>query len=540
MTARPGKVAIFEQFVADGMTRMFGNPGTVEEGFLDVLESVPGFEYVLALQETVAIGIADGYARATSGPALVQLHTGVGLGNGIGMLYQAKRGHSPLVVIAGEAGVRYDAMDSQMAADLVAMARPVTKYATRVTHPGSLLRTLRRAVKIAMTEPRGPVFVALPMDVLDADTSEPAVPSTIPSRAVVPVRAELERTVSALAGARSPIILMGDGVSVSGAQPELARLAELLDAPVWGVDSSELNIDTTHPLYRGQLGHMFGTTSARAVADADVVFVVGTYVFPEVFPLLDSPFRADATIVHVDLDEWEVAKNFPVDIALVADPKATMAELVDRLADLRPDVDGWSLLRAFDRPVPAADAPLVELFAAELAAQLDRSGEDLVLFDEALTASPGLVKYLPPRTPGDYFLTRGGSLGIGIPGAIGAKLARPDAQVVGFTGDGGSMYTFQALWTAARDGVAAKFVVCNNHRYELLDLNIEQYWRERGIDRHDFPGGFDLSRPEIGFVEIARGLGVDGTRVEKPGQVADAVRRMLTHDGPFLVDLVTG
>jgi benzoylformate decarboxylase len=486
------------------------------------------------------VGIADGYARASAGPALVQLHTGVGLGNGIGMLYLAKRGHSPLVVIAGEAGVRYDAMDSQMAADLVAMARPVTKYATRVTHPGSLLRTLRRAVKTAMTPPRGPVFVALPMDVLDADTTEPAVPSTIPSRAVLPVRAELDRALAALAGARSPIILMGDGVAVSGAQPELTRLAELLSAPVWGVDSSELNIDTTHPLYRGQLGHMFGATSARAIADADVVLIVGTYVFPEVFPLLERPFHPDATIVHIDLDDYEIAKNFPVDIALVADPKPTMAALVADLSDLRPDVDGWSLLHRFERPVPAADGPLIELFAAELAEQAERSADPLVLFDEALTASPGLLKYLPPRTPGDYFLTRGGSLGIGIPGAIGAKLARPDAQVVGFTGDGGSMYTFQALWTAARENVAAKFVICNNHRYELLDLNIEQYWLERGIDRHDFPGGFDLSRPEIGFVELARGLGVAGVRVEKPDQVVDAVRRMLAHTGPFLVDLVTG
>jgi benzoylformate decarboxylase len=533
MSARPGKVAIFEQFAADGMTRMFGNPGTVEEGFLDVLESVPGFEYVLALQETVAVGIADGYARATARPALVQLHTGVGLGNGIGMLYQAMRGHSPLVVIAGEAGVAYDAMDSQMAADLVAMASPVTKWATRVTHPGSLLRTLRRAVKTAMTVPRGPVFVALPMDVLDAATTEPAVPSTIPSQVTVPEAGLLDRTAAALAGASTPVILMGDGVSVSGAQPELTRLAELLNAPVWGVDSSELNIDTTHPLYRGQLGHMFGTVSARAVAAADAVLITGTYVFPEVFPLLDSPFRPDAVIVHVDLDTYEIAKNFPVELAVAADPKPTLGALADRLAAAgrRP----LARTSAWQRPVPARDAPMMELFAAELA----ETAGDLVIVDEALTASPGLMKYLPPRTPGDYFLTRGGSLGIGIPGAIGAKLARPDAEVIGFTGDGGSMYTFQALWTAARHDVAAKFVICNNHRYELLDLNIEQYWRERGIQPHDYPGGFDLSRPEIGFVELARGLGVDGIRVEKPGQVPAAVRRMLAHSGPFLVDLVT-
>jgi benzoylformate decarboxylase len=182
-------------------------------------------------------------------------------------------------------------------------------------------------------------------------------------------------------------------------------------------------------------------------------------------------------------------------------------------------------------------SPMIERFAAVLA---ERTGPDLVVFDEALTASPGLTAQLPARRPGSYFATRGGSLGIGIPGAIGAKLARPDATVVGFTGDGGSMYTIQALWTAVRHDIAAKFVICNNHRYELLDLNIEQYWRENGIDPHNHPSGFDLSRPDIRFAELARSLGVEAVRVQKPDEVEPAVRRMLAHQGPFLVDLVTG
>jgi len=437
-------------------------------------------------------------------------------------------------VIAGEAGVRYDAMDSQMAADLVAMARPVTKYATRVTHPDSLLRVLRRAVKIAMTPPRGPVFVALPMDVLDAPTAEPVVASTIPTRSVLPVPAELDQAAQALRGASRPIVLMGDGVAVSEAQAELTRVAELLGAPVWGVDNSELNMDTAHPLYRGQLGHMFGEVSAGVVAEADAVLIVGTYVFPEVFPALRSPFRPDAAIVHIDLDDWEVAKNFPVNVALIADPKPTLAALAERLGGA---ASAPAAIPAWQRPPLGEDSPMIELFAAELGAQ---AGPDLVLFDEALTASPGLVRQLPPRVPGSYFLTRGGSLGIGIPGAIGAKLARPAADVVGFTGDGGSMYTIQALWTAARYDIAAKFVICNNHRYELLDLNIEQYWRERGIDPHPHPDGFDLSRPDINFVDLARSLGVEAVRVQKADEVEPAVRRMLAHSGPFLVDLITG
>ncbi|KAB8178322.1 thiamine pyrophosphate-binding protein [Microbispora catharanthi] len=529
MASRPGKVAMFEQFAADGIRLVFGNPGTVEQGFLDVLEQRADMEYVLALQETVAVAIADGYARATAGPALVQLHAGVGLGNAVGMLYQAMRGHSPLVVVAGEAGVQYESMDAQMAADLVAMARPVTKYATRVTHPGSVLRVLRRAVKTAMTPPRGPVFVALPMDVLDAQTAEPAVPSTVPSRAVTPAAYDLDRAARVLRDARSPVILMGDGVAVSGAQEELALVAERLGAPVWGVDSSEVNIDTAHPLYRGQLGHMFGHVSAAAVRDADAVLIVGTYVFPEVFPHLVSPFREDARIVHVDLDDYEIAKNFPVDVALCADPKLTLAALADRLppAPVRPALAG---------PPPEGDT-LMDAFAAEIARRVPAG---LVVFDEALTASPALTRRLPARVPGSYFLTRGGSLGVGIPGAIGAKLARPDAEVVGFTGDGGSMYTIQALWTAARHNVAARFVICNNRRYQLLDDNIEQYWRERDVPPHAHPSGFDLARPEIDFPALARSMGVEAVRVDKPAQVERAVERMLSAPGPFLVDLDTG
>src|SRR5262245_19808258 len=144
MAERAGRVALLEQFVADGFRYMFGNPGTVEQGMLDALESFGdrGLRYVLCLHESVAVAAADGYARAARRPALVHLHAGVGLGNAIGMLYQSLRGHTPLVVIAGEAGVRYDAMDSQMAADLVAMARPVTKWAGRVTDPASLLRVV--------------------------------------------------------------------------------------------------------------------------------------------------------------------------------------------------------------------------------------------------------------------------------------------------------------------------------------------------------------------------------------------------------------
>jgi len=533
---------MFEQLMADGITHMFGNPGTVEQGFLDEIDGLEGFRYILTLQETVAAGVADGYARATRRPTLLQLHSGVGLGNGIGMLYQSRRGHAPLVCLVGESGVRYEAMDAQMAADLVGMAAPVTKYATKVTDPASLLRTLRRAIKIAMTPPQGPVLVVLPMDVLDAPVDTPVVQTVVPDTRVVPAPDVVRRAASLLSGAERPIMLLGDGVAASGAARETTEVAERLGAEVWFVDSSEPNMPADHPLVRGQLGHMFGEVSKAAVQDADAVLVVGTYLFPEVFPDLVSPFRPGARVVHVDLDSYEIAKNHPVDLGIVADPRLTMAALAAELWRIgSPEVSAAARARLERAAAAQASAPpqpdsVLATFLSELAREVP---DDVMVFDEALTASPLVAHHLPPRLPGHSFLTRGGSLGVGIPGAIGMKIAHPDKVVLGFTGDGGAMYTYQALWTASRYDVGAKFVVCNNHRYELLNDNIEQYRSERGIAAHPFPTSFDLGHPEIDFVGLAGALGVPGTRVQKSSEAADAVRDMLATDGPFLVDVAT-
>ncbi|MFE6285190.1 thiamine pyrophosphate-binding protein [Streptomyces sp. NPDC057877] len=553
MESRPARAAFLEQLVADGVRYMFGNPGTVEQGFLDELRHFPAIDYQLTLHESVAVGMADGYARATRRPAVVQLHSGVGLGNGIGMLYQAMRGHAPLVVVVGESGLRYDAMAAQMHADLVAMAEPVTKWATRVVDPDSTLRVLRRAFKVAGTPPYGPVLVVLPADVLDRPTGEEAVPVSYPDTASAPDPAALDRAARLLSDARKPLVIVGDGIHFSGAHSELARLAEVWGAEVWGADWAEVNLSVEHPAYAGQLGHMFGESSRQVTGAADAVLLCGTYALPEVFPALDGVFGEGVPVVHIDLDTDAIAKNFPVDIGMAADPKRSLALLADalaaRMSDDQRDAASERLRRgAAERAAARAsaaqrgreraeadDLPHIA-FAEELAALLP---EDAVLFDEALTAGPDLFGPLPPTRPGHWHQTRGGSLGVGIPGALGAQLAHPERTVVGFTGDGGSMYTFQALWTAARHGIGAKFVICNNSSYKLLEDNIEQYWREQGIPAHDHPEIFDLTRPAIDFAALSKSLGVPALRVEKAGQAASAVAEMLAHSGPFLIDLVT-
>jgi thiamine pyrophosphate-dependent acetolactate synthase large subunit-like protein len=550
---KTGRFAIIEQFLADGIDHMFGNPGTVEQGFLDALAAYPEMKYVLTLQESVAVMTADGYARATQKPTLVQLHSSPGIGNAVGALFQAKRGHSPLVVIGGDAGIKYMAMDAQMAADLVAIMEPVTKWSTMVMDPSSLLRVLRRAVKIAATPPMGPVYVCVPQDILDAPAVEPVRPTSLPSTRVVPDGDTLRAMAEMLAAADRPFIFVGDGIAYSGAQDELARVAELLGAEVWEADAGEVNMRYDHPLYQGMTGHMFGSASLPIMQRADANLIVGTYVLPEVFPELGDIFAPDAKVLHIDLNAYEIAKNHPVDIGVVADPKLTLALLADELeallsaeqrdrASSRMEELGNSKRahRAEAEKVDAAardDVPMhMARFMEELVAQLP--DQDVIIFDEALTSSPALVQYWPPQRTGEYFLTRGGSLGVGIPGAIGAKIANPDKTVIGFTGDGGAMYTIQALWTAARHNVDAKFVICNNGSYRLLQLNIAQYWNEREIPEHDFPLSFDLSYPPLKFAEMAKGMGVPGVRVEKPWEVGPAIKQALATPGPFLIDLV--
>lgn len=546
-----GKNAIIEQFLADGINYMFGNPGTTEEGFLDVLKDYPQIKYILTLHESVAVGIADGYARKTGKPAVVQLHSGVGLGNGIGMLYQANRGHTPLVVIAGEAGVKYEAMDAQMAANLVDMAKPVTKWAYKVTDRSSLLRILRRAIKISTTPPTGPVFVSLPMDILEQEFEEEIMPSTLINTDTYPDDETIDLISGFLANSNKPLFIVGDGISASNAQEELDDLANFLGAEVWGADYSEVNIKSSNSLYMGNLGHMFGDYSHSIIKDADVILICGSYVFPEVFPLLKDAFSKGTKIIHIDKNSYEIAKNFPVDIGLVADPKLTLKKLLDTLSN---KISQEKKLKAEERKekillnkeqklqneiakdnLRSKENLHASHFMSELAKQLP---ENAVIFDEALTCSPDLTRYIKPDVPGSYFLTRGGSLGVGIPGAIGIKLAAEEKTVIGFSGDGGSLYTIQALWSAAHHKINAKFVICNNHSYKLLKLNIDEYWKENKIRPHEYPELFDLKNPNVRFDLLAQSMGVQAERIEKYEEIEPAIRKMLTTEGPFLIEFV--
>lgn len=561
LKSNTGRFAILRQLLADGITSMFGNPGSTEESLIDALQAdeFRNLKYYLALHEGTAVAMADSYARATKRPAIVQLHSYAGLANGLGMIYYARRGYTPMVVLVGEAGLRYDAMDGQMAADLVTMARPFVKAdyngpcAWRVVDRRSVLRLLRRAIKAASTPPTGPVLLVLPMDVLDEENVEPIVPSVSIRSADTPDVRAIKHAAELLAQASRPLILMGDGIAASEAQSDLVHVAELVGAVVWGANSSEVNMPASHALFAGDLGHMFGEESKPITAAADVILVCGTTVLPEVFPSLDNIFAPDASVIHFDLNTYEIAKNFPVTIGSLGDPKSTLSTLAQSLemimtssqrgrAKDRADVARARKAKehqgklAYDASVRDCEPLRMSRFAEELALRLPT---DALIFDEALTCSPDLCRYLVRDTPGTYFQTRAGMLGTGLPGALGLKLAHPNKVVFGFSGDGGSISTIQAIATAARHNIGAKFVVCNNSSYRILKYGLRQYRKElKESSERPFPKEFDLVTPELRFDQLARAQGVDAVRVEHVADIASAIDRAFANDYPLLIDLL--
>lgn len=550
MPRMTGKKALIEQLLTDGARYVFGNPGTTEQGFMDALQDYPQLEFILALHEGVAVGIADAYARATRRPAFVELHIAPGLGNAMGMLYDAARGHTPLVVYAGQSDTRTLVHEPLLSGDLVALAAPVCKWAAEARYAADVPQLLRRAMKVAAEPPQGPVFLSLPMDVLDQEAEVTLTPTSYTRWQSRPAADAVRQAAHLLTGARRPAVVVGDQIALSGAQTQVTALAELLGAPIFGGYASEINAPVTHPLWAGSLSVVDGAAVRAAIEDYDLLLVAGTPVFQTIFPSPAGPLPPGQTVIQVDADAHELAKNAPVELALLADPGATLGELVPAVADLlspeqREDAQrrgtevGERLRRQRQREreldqrdrnrCPITPARLME----ELAAVLP---EGAAVFDESITSGAALQRYLRPSRPGSYFRARGGGLGPGMPGALGLQLAYPERPVVGVVADGSAMYTITALWTAAHHRLPVTYVICNNSSYRILKLNLLAYLGEAGGQRQLV--ATDLLDPRLEFDRLAEAMGVRGYRVEQPEELAGALREAIAFAGPSLVDVV--
>jgi len=547
-----GKQVFMEGLIAHGVEYIFGNPGTTESPILDALLDYPQLRYIVALHEGVALGAASYYAQTSGKVAVVNVHVAPGLGNSLGMLYNAFKARAPLVVTAGQQDTRLRLRGPVLGHDLVAMAAPLTKWSVQVERADEFALIMHRALKIATDPPAGPVFVALPIDVLEQETDlAPFVPGRL-YRAPEPDPAGVQAAAELLRSARRPAIVVGDD-AVSAAA-EVAALAEQLGAAVWceGIRAHQV-MPTSHPNFR--LGLPFDAVAIRAALDgADVVLLVGGPFFEEVWYAPGSPLPPGAAAIQVESAPERLAHNLPVSVGLVSHPRAALAAL---RAAIERNERGES--RAFRDAAAQRNAALRALKAQDAQAQRARAAKrwdhapisvprlmveieaalppDAIVVDESITASIELARTVQFERAGDYVGARGGGIGQALPGALGVKLAQPDRPVVALSGDGSAMYSIQALWTAAHHDLAVVFVILNNREYRILKHNMDTYRQRFGAKPDRAYPNMDLVAPDLGFVDLARGMGVEAMRVATPGELRPALEKALGAGRPFLLDV---
>ncbi|WP_326834708.1 thiamine pyrophosphate-binding protein [Amycolatopsis rhabdoformis] len=546
MTVRTAAQVFVDQLAACGVTKIFGNPGTTEYAVLDAVRERDDVEFVLCLHEGVAVSAAAGYARASGQVGVVELHAGPGLGNGLGMIYDAWAGQTPLVVYVGQGDQSTLYLEPTLGADLVGMATPVTKWAYEIRTPDEVAQVVRRAMKVAHTPPYGPVVLSLPMDVSEQPSAGAVTAPSALRHRLRPDADALAEAAELLLAADAPLIVPGDGVARSGALAEVGRLARLVGAPIRGGTMSETAIEPGEPLTADRLH--FGGEEARAVlARYDVVVAVGTKVFTQLFPLPGDP-APGCRIIHIGLDAWELGKSHPSTL-VAGDERQCLAELAD-LVELK--LDETRAARAADRR-RSLETSLAQAASQALAADRQRwdespmtparacfeitraMPEDACVVDEAITTQGVFYRYFTPQ-PGRWFRARGGGIGEGLPMALGVQAARPGTPVVALTGDGSSMYSLTAYWTAAHHELPVVWVVLNNATYRILQDNAVR--RRPAAQAQDPVLATSLQGPEIDHAAVARGLGCAGVRVTEPAELGSAIHDALASGRPTVIDLV--
>jgi benzoylformate decarboxylase len=549
-----GIEAFLEIMAVSDVPYIFGNPGSTELPLNDALTKDSRFQYIFGLHELPLTAMADGYAMASGKLGVVCVHISCGLGNSMGMLYNAYCAGTPLLLLAGQQDRRLRFGEPVLEGDMISVARPWTKWSVEVQRVEDVPTAVRRAVQTALSPPTGPVFMSLPVDVQleNSDELDLAAPH-IPDRRVRPPSDAAKEAAGLLAQARNPAILAGSRVTESGGTAELVALAEQLGAPVLAEQQSahgRMPMPADHPLYLGSMPLWIPDVQKR-LADFDVVLVVGMnllclYIYDE--PA--CPIPEGMRLIHLDADAWEIGKNYPVDVGLVGDPKTGLAELSVLLSEIQSD-DRIQTAAQRRKEYAAQRASERETLLARVEAERDRRPmtpftfmeaicsvlpPEAAVVEEAPTTHNGLLERLGVlKDPASRLSHRGWTLGWGLGASVGVKIAWPDRPVVALLGDGSTLYGIQGLWTAAHHHIPVTFIVANNAQYKILKvagdkMQLPQIARKKYL-------GMDLVEPEVDFVNLAGAFGVKAYRVNEPDELRARIRDSLDHAEPTLLDV---
>ena len=533
----------------EGVTHVFGNPGSTEMPLMDALVDAPDIRYILGLQEATAVGMADGWALASGRAAFVNLHAMGGLGNAMGVLVASKASETPLVVTAGQQDTRHLMTEPWLSGDLVALAEPVTKWAKELRRGEDVGQALRRAFEVCRTPPSGPVFLSLPMDILDQEVSHQTPRASAPPRlGPSPDAAHLAEALAGLDPDRV-VVLLGDDLPPA-VSAGLVAFAEAGGYPVWGTQlTSRTAFPSAHPCWAGVLKPDFAEMRAHFKTSQAIVLVGGrafvAYAYHDAEPVPEG-----VAVLHIADNPEAFGREQPAHMALLGDIGLTLAaaagvlgQLVDqdkvaaRLAARAAHTREARQATRLDILAESANPPLTP-DAAVLAA-LDALPQDALIANDS-AATFGRVQDLLTTQPGRYFFARGGVLGCSMPAAVGAALATR-GWVASFVGDGGAMYSPQALWSAARYRARVIFLVFNNRRYGVLQNVARQLGYANAVAGRFV--GMEVADPAIDFQALAASMGVPAARADDRHAIGAAVHKALGRARPVAdrdPDPVTG
>jgi benzoylformate decarboxylase len=542
-----GRQAFIKLLLDEGVTHLFGNPGTTELAIMEAVPQFPELTYVLGLQESIVVGMADGFARASNQLVACNLHCAPGLGHAMGAIYNAKFSGSPLLITAGQYEVGYGLQEPLLYEPLVPIAAPLVKWAFEVTRIEDLPRVIRRAAKIARTPPMGPVFISLPGSVLDEEAEIEFGFPTMVDAGVRPSDRALQDIAKKLLAAKKPVIVAGREIANADMFAEACELAELLGAAVYQ-ESVPYNAryPSSHPTCMGDL-----TRNQKKVRQTleqyDFLLCLGADLLRMSPMSTVEPLPPEMPVMHITEREWELGKNYSTATAVRADVKETLLALLPvlrsmrtaeqakqaqaRLADLA--TRNWSANRAKMHAELESSASTTPIDQRYLVRQIvDALPKDVIVVDETLTASPAISALLPMDDPQAYYGLASGGLGFGMAGAVGVALARPTRPVVATIGDGSAMYSIQSLWTAAHLKLNITYVIINNRSYRIIK---ERLLAMRGTD--DFVA-MDMDNPAIDFAGLAKSMGVPSQIVTDPIKLADVLKAVMASGGPNLVEVI--
>ena len=542
-----GRSAFLALLKDEGITHLFGNPGTTELPIMHALKDHPDVTYVMAMQESLVVAIADGFSRASGRLVACNVHVAPGLGNALGSLYNASFTGTPMILTAGQQEQGHGLMEPVLYGPLVQMAEPLVKWAVEVSRLEDLPRIVRRAAKIATTPPTGPVFISLPGDILNSEAGIELGRSTRIDTRVKPSDEALQALVARILKAQRPVIVAGDEVVKSDALKEAASLAEALGAPAYQCSTPYgAHFLSESPCFMGALSRLQKQVR-EVLSPYDLMIVLGAdplrmSVYSEVDPLPDG-----LSIVQIGLVDWDLAKNYGAEIALKADVRETLRALVPALkaaggaaletrarhgiAELASR--NWSARRkaVVEQIVKAKDkSPIDPDF---LTLQLvEAMPDNAIMVDEGLTSGRQILSLRPHRERYGYHALASGGIGWGLPASVGVSLANPRRPVVCFSGDGSAMYSIQALWTAAHHKLPLNVVIANNGGYRIIKQRLLSF---HGDDNYV---GMDFADPPVDFAGIAKSLGLEAIRIDNPGELQPKLTDAFRRSGTKLIEVV--